>query len=376
MQVILKIGSLASLLILAFAGVAVAQGAASVILVEQGGTVCVGGTDVVWVAGADKVLRWRQKDGAVSEIQMPDLKHIDMARGAIIGCLVRPDGEMDLYYEEYFNIPGTRLDPVGWDKNRRVQTIWMSGNRHRVLLEISVPEGGNVDDTIRIVPELGVTVHDRTVERVADGLRYDVNLPEGAYILGVWPASRSWPVDPPDLVVCYAYPERQVKGGGCVVVRVGAVAMEQRSVEVDPRDINLMNWRYRWIDAETWCALKGPDSPGYAWPKRAAFDCESESKSPPIAKYPVTNGWASWRLSETDDYCRQRQVDSEALVVQAQCFGSDSQELAALLPKRRAWGGLGLVTGYEYSAASEWTMSIFSRHYNRPISGRLQSVKR
>ena len=301
MRVIPKIGSLAFTIVLLFAGMAVAQGARSVILVERGGTVCVGGTDVVWVAGGDKVLRWHQKDGAVSEIQMPDLKHVDMKRGAIVGCLVRPDGEIDLYYEEYFNIPGTRLDPVGWDGNRRVQTIWMSGKRHRVLLEISVPEGGNIDDTIRIVPELGVTVHDRTIERVADGLRYDVNLPEGAYILGVWPASRSWPVDPPDLVLCYAYPERQVKVGGCVIVRVGSVSMQQRPIDVEPRDINLMNWRYWRIDAENWCALKGPDSPGYAWPKRVAFDCESESKSLLIAKYPVADGWVSWRLSETDN---------------------------------------------------------------------------
>lgn len=373
---ILKLGALASLLILAFASVAVAQGRASVVLVEQGGAVCVGGTDVIWVAAGGRVLRWHQKDGAISEIQMPDLKHIDMERGGIVGCLMRPNGEIDLYYEELFNIPGTRLDPVGWDANRRVQTIWMSGDRHRVLLETTVPEGGNIDDTIRIVPELGVMVHDRTVERVADGLRYHVNLPEGAYILGVWPASRSWPVDPPDLVVCYAYPERQVKVGGCVVVRVGAASMEQRHVDVDTRDINLMNWRYRRIDAETWCALKGPASPGYAWPKRVAFDCGSESKSPPIASYPVNDGWVSWRLSERNDYCRQRQVDSEALVVQAQCFGSDSQELAVLLPTRRAWGGLGLVGGYEYPTASDWTMSIFSRQADRPIEGRLQPIRR
>jgi hypothetical protein len=362
------------LLTIAFAGAAVAEGAASIVLVKQDGKVCVGGTDVIWVAGRNKVLRWHQKDGAVSEIHMPDLNHIDVDRGAILGCLVRPNGEIDLYYEEYFNIPGTRARSAGWDANRRVQTIWMSGDRHRVLLQISVPEGGDIEDTIRIVPELGVTVHGQTVERVSDGLRYDVKLPEGAYILGVWPASRSWPVNPPDLVLCYAYPQVQVKAGGCIVVRIGASSMEQRSVDVDSRDINLMNWTYRRTDAEAWCALKGPDSPGYGWPNRVAFDCQSESKSPPLAEYPVANGWVGWRLSSSDDYCRQRFLDAEALIVQAQCFMSDAPDQVAQLPRRRAW--FGLVTGYEYPATSEWTMSVFSRDSERPIVGRLLPVNR
>src|SRR5262249_25616012 len=153
------------------------------------------------------------------------------------------------------------------------QTIWLSGSRHRALLTTSVPEGGYVEDTIRIVPELGITLHGKTVERVADGLRYDLELPEGAYVLGVWPASRSWPVDPLDLIACYAYPHNWVKPGGCVAIRIGATSMEQRPVAVNPRDINLMNWEYMPVNAESRCALKSPASRGYGWPDRVAFDC-------------------------------------------------------------------------------------------------------
>jgi hypothetical protein len=213
----LSLKSVIAGLFLAVSGVGslAAQDAASVVLVEHGGKVCVGGTDVIWVVGNGKVMRWRQRDGAVSEIRLPDLDHIDMGRGGILACLVRPDDSIDLYYEEYFNIPGTRLNRVGWDENRRLQTVWLSGLRHRALLTISVPEGGYVEDTIRIVPELGVTVHGPVVERVADGLQYKVELPDGARIIGVWPMSRRWPVEPSDLVLCYAFAEPLGRGMYC-----------------------------------------------------------------------------------------------------------------------------------------------------------------
>lgn len=253
-----------------------------------------------------------------------------------------------------------------------MQTIWLSGSRHRVLLDIEVPEGGYVEDTIRILPELGVTVHGLTVERVSDGLQYKVAAPDGAYLLGVWPASRNWPVDPPDILICYAYPPARVKAGGCVAVRIGSSSMEQRPLPVDPRDINLMNWEHIPVEAQYRCALKGPASRGYAWPNRAAFDCQSEQKSAVFAQYPVPTGWIDWRLAETGEICRQRHIGAEALTVQAQCFRPEGEELISMLPGKR--GYRGLVGGYEYSSTSGWTMSIFSRIASRPIEGRLVPV--
>jgi hypothetical protein len=370
----LSLKSVIAGLLLAASGIGAlaAQDAAAVVLVEYGGKVCVGGTDVIWVVSGGKVMRWRQRDGALSEIQLPDLGHIDRAQGGILGCLVRPDDSIDLYYEEYFNIPGTRWDRVGWDENRRVQTIWLSGSRHRALLTISVPEGGHVDDAIRIVPELGVTVHGRTVERISDGLRYDIELPDGAAMLGVWPTSRKWPVDPPELLVCYAYPRSPVAPGGCLAVRIGEKSMEQRRVAVNPRDINLMNREYVPVNAERHCTLKSTESRGYAWPDRATFDCESEQKSILFARYPIAKGWISWRINEINEICRQRHLGADAFIDQAQCFKPEGAELISALPSSRGYGGI--MDGYEYPA-SEWTLSIFGPRADRPIIGRLQLIK-
>lgn len=349
-----------------------AQDAAAVVFVENGGKVCVGGTDVIWVSDG-KVMRWRQRDGALSEIRLPDLGHVDMARGGILGCLVRPDDSIDLYYEEYFNIPGTRRQQLGWDANSRVQTIWLSGSRHRALLTISVPEGGYVEDTIRIVPELGVTVHGKTVERISDGLRYVVEIPGGARLFGIWPTSRKWPVDPPELLVCYAYPRPPViPGGGCLVVRIGEKSMEQRPVAVNPRDINLMNPDSFLANAESHCALKSSESRGYAWPDRAAFDCLRNQESILLAQYPIAKGWVSWRINDSGEICRQRQLGADAFIVQAQCFKPEGTEPIAGLPGSSGYGGI--MGGDEYPS-SEWTLSVFSPRSSRPITRRLQPIK-
>lgn len=130
------------------ASTAVAQNAATVVFVERNGKVCVGGSAVIWTTEDGKVRRWQQADGAVGEVHLPNLGHGHMARGDILGCRIHPTGEMDIYYEEYFNIPGTSPD-IGWDANRRVQTVWFSGSRHRELLTIKVPEGGDKAPTYR-----------------------------------------------------------------------------------------------------------------------------------------------------------------------------------------------------------------------------------
>jgi hypothetical protein len=230
----------------------VAQDAATVLLVRSG-SVCAGGTDVVWVTEDGRVWRWRKRDQAVSEIKVPPLNTNDRHQGGVQGCVARSDGGLDLYYDEYFNIPGTPLDRIGWDPNQRVQTIWLSAAKQRPLLTISVPEGGFGEDDILIVPALGVTLHSFEFERVADQLKYRIQVPDGAYILGVWPIVRAVPVEPAEIVVCYAFPWAEEKNGGCVSLRISDLAAKvesarsrgiQNAYEYPSRD-----WEVRLIDS-------------------------------------------------------------------------------------------------------------------------------
>ena len=319
---------------------AVAQEAATVLLV-RGGSICAGGTDVVWQTEDTRIWRWRRRDATVSEIKIPPLKTNDRFQGGVQGCVARADGGLDLYYDEYFNIPGTRLDRVGWDANQRVQTIWLSGTKQRPLLTISVPEGGFVEDQISIVPELGVTLHGLEFERVADQLKYKIEVPDSAYVLGVWPVTRTIPVHPADMVVCYAQP---------------------------PFFSSVLSADYR-------CALKGASSPGYVDSDHPRFDCfnpyvtiaGNQTMIFPMASYPLDRGMVTWSAASPARLCRSVLVGSEAVVADKRCLAPGTAELAAKIEAARL---RGLLSADEYPSR-DWQVRLFDRTANRPYEGRL-----
>jgi hypothetical protein len=307
-------------------------------------------------------------DGTTSDVEVPSFTPAARGRG-VVGCLIRPGGDLDLYYREsYFDPSHQPSDYL----SSRVRTVWMSGHRHRVLFDTPAPEGGDREAEIRFLPGLGVGVHDDlTIERIADGLKYKLEVPERTRLHGVWPASRGWPVDPPELVICYGYGVGSIRSGGCVVVRVGTSSMEQRPIAFDSRDGYLMN-QYDYPFAEEpsrRCSLKSPASIGYDWPRRATFDCFDYGKVPYFGVYPVDNGLAVWRPLRSDMICRQRSVDADALIVQAQCYRMESNEFRAALADARTRSIL--FGSFEHAAPSGWTATLLGRDVARPITGRL-----
>lgn len=360
--------ALGLLLAAAAGGSSSAEDARSVVFVTWGGTVCVGGNDVMWGERDGRIKRWRRQDGSISDVKVPSLGSDSVGRG-VLGCLVRPGGDFDLYYSEsYFDPSHQPSDHL----SNRIRTVWMSGDRHRVLLDTPAPEGGDREAEIRFLPGLGVGVHDDlTIERIADGLKYKLEVPERTRLHGVWPASRGWPVEPPELVVCYGYGADSIRPGGCAVVRVGASSMEQRPIEFDARDSFLMNqYDYPFPEEPSRrCALKSPASIGYDWPRRAAFDCFDYGKVRYFGVYPVDNGIAVWRPLRSDMICRQRSIDADALVVQAQCYRMEGNEFRAALADALTKGSLG--GSFEHAAPSGWTVTLLGRGIERPITGRL-----
>jgi hypothetical protein len=342
-----------------------AQDARSVVFMVDGGRVCVGGNDVMWGDKEGRIKRWRRQDGAMSDVDVPSFSPAATDRG-VVGCLIRPGGDLDLYYiESYID----RSQPSDYLANR-VRTIWMSGNRHRVLLDTSAPEGGDREPEIRILPGLGVGVRDDlTIERIADGLKYKVDAPERTRLHGVWPASRGWPVEPPELVICWGYGEDSIKPGGCTAVRVGDTAMEQRPIAFDSRD-SLFMAKYVFAEEPSRrCALKSPASIGYGWPGRATFDCVDYGRDRFFGTYPVDNGFVIWRQLRPGTICRQRSVDADALVVQAQCYRvEDSAFRAAFADALTKSAFMG---SFEHAGTSGWTATLVGRDVGRPITGRL-----
>jgi hypothetical protein len=346
-----------SLLALA-GGASLAREAASVVLVTRGGAVCAGGGDVIFADSNATIRRWHQRDGTLNDMAVPDLGHVDVGR-LVLGCLVRPDGEIDLYYEEYYSVPGTQGDLAG-RPIRKVQTIWASGGRHRVLLDIHVPEGGQYDGLIDIFPELGIGVYeDLTIVRASDGLHFKAEIPEHMRVKDMWPASRTSPVEPPALVICYSNPLFGMRPARCIAIHIGQTAMDQRPFAIDSRDANILatlpfdfpRTHYRP------CMLKPP----------ADFDCFLDTTGGFFASYPAATGYVAWRRFLPDRICRQRSIGIDSLVVQARCFRFEGPDRRALF---QAMSG-GWVKGYEYPSQSGWTMTHIDGAVGRPITVRL-----
>lgn len=358
-------GLVLGLLIAATSGPAAAQDGRSVVFVTGGGTACVGGNDVMWGDKDGRIRRWRRQDGAISDVEVPSLSPAATGRG-VVGCLIRSGGGLDLYYGESYV---DRTQPSDYLANR-VRTVWMSGDRHRVLIDTPAPEGGDREPEVRILPGLGVGVYDDlTIERIADGLKYKLQVPERTRLHGVWPASRGWPVDPPELVVCWGYGQGSVKPGGCAAVRVGDAAMEQRSIAFDSPDSYIMDAYVFAEEPSRRCALKAPASIGYGWPGRATFDCVDYGRSEFFGTYPVDNGFVIWRPLRPGTICRQRSVDAAAFVVQAQCYRVEDSALRAALADALTKGAL--MGSFEHAAPSGWTVTLLGREVGRPITGRL-----
>ncbi len=342
-----------------------AQDGRSVVLMVSGGTTCVGGSDVMWGDKDGGIKRWRRQDGATSNVEVPSLSPAASGRG-VVGCLIRPGGDLDLYYIESYVDRSQTSDYLA----NRVRTIWMSGSRHRVLLDTRAPEGGDREPEIRILPGLGIGVYDDlTIERISDGLKFKVETPDRTRLHGVWPASRGWPVDPPELVICWGHYQGSIRPGGCTAVRVGDAAMEQRAIAFDPRDSHFMNEYYFAEEPSRRCALKSPASIGYGWSDRATFDCINFGRDRFYAPYPVDNGFVVWRPLRPGIICRQRSVDADALVVQAQCFKVEGDAPRAALAD--AMTRSAMMGSSEHAAPSGWTVTLLGRDVDRPVTGRL-----
>jgi hypothetical protein len=342
-----------------------AQDGASVVFVVSGGKACVGGDDVMWGDKDGRIKRWRRQDGATSDVEVPSLIPAAWGRG-VVGCLIRPGVDRDLYYVESYVDRSQPSDHLA----NRVRTVWMSGSRHRVLLDTPAPEGGDREAEIRILPGLGVGVYDDlTIERISDGLKFKVQVPDRARLHGVWAASHGWPLESPELVICWGYGQDSIKAGECTAVRVGDTAMEQRPIAFDPRDSFFMKNYVFAEEPNRRCALKTPASIGYGWPSRATFDCVDFGRDRFYAPYPVYNGSVIWRPLRPGIICRQRSVDAHALVVQAQCFNVEGDAPRAALAD--AMTRSAMVGSFEHAAPSGWTVTLLGRDVDRPITGRL-----
>jgi hypothetical protein len=359
-------GLVLGLLLIAVAGGPLAaQDGRSVVFMTHGGTVCVGGNDAMWGDKDGRIKRWRRQDGAISDVEVPSYSPAAVRRG-VVGCLSRPGGDLDLYYKESYI---DRSQPSDYLASR-VRTIWMSGGRHRVLLDTPTPEGGDREADIRFLPGLGVGVHDDlTIERFTDGLKLKLEVPERTVLHGVWPASRGWPVDPPELVVCWGYSRDSIKAGGCTAVRVGATAMEPRPIAFDSRDSLFMANYVFAEEPSRRCALKSPASIGYGWPDRATFDCVDFGRDLFVGAYPVDNGFVIWRKLRPGTICRQRSVDADALVVQAQCYRVEDGALRTALAD--AMTKSAFMGSFEYPGTSGWTLTLLGRTVDQLITGRL-----
>jgi hypothetical protein len=355
------------LAVLAAARLVSAQESASVVFVAEGGAVCVGGGDVMWADANNRIIRWHRRNGVLSEVAVPASDLVDLSR-EVVGCLVRPDGTIDLYYVEGYSIPGIRTDLGGLARSGR--TVWTSGGRHRVLQDFGILDTGVVGPKVQIVPELGVVVHDDVVvERASDGATYKIELPKDMQVYGAWPASRRWPVDPSELVVCYGYSGRykgaRQEAAGCFALLVEETPMKQRPLQADTRDTNLMAQMYA-PDNEPvrLCALRPPADGVYPL-RRATFDCFHNIfiQGQYRLRYAVDNGIVVWRRRLPDSLCRQRSVDIDGLVVQAQCFRIEGMKF---LPATNI--AVDLATGYEYPATSGWTATFVGREANPPVT--------
>jgi len=356
-------------------GASRAEGGRSVVLIGGGGAVCADGHDVIWGTYDDaKVWRWHRDDGVVSEIEIPNLDPKIYYRG-VRGCLVRPNG-IDLYFDEEHVVEGAKpTNGVYNADDYRTRTVAMVDGRRHVVLDQHISESGG-EEQIRFFPALGVGLRDDlTLERYSDDLKYKVKTPTDSHLLGAWSVSRDGRADPPELVVCYAFPAEQTKEGGCVVINVGAGAMQQRDISVENSFIYQMNEEWglyqSWREADSYCGLKGPTSKGNEWPRRARFDCRKDPKGRGFGvRYPVANGYVVWEtlLPSLKNVCRQRSVGEDQYIVQVQCFEIAGDALLSALPN----GLSGL--GYEYPAESQWTVTLFVPETNRPITGHLVST--
>lgn len=86
-------------------------------------------------------------------------------------------------------------------------------------------------------------------------------------------------VDPPEVLLCHAFPPAKVRAGGCIAIRTDGARMQQSDVAIDPRDSNLMQGDYLQVEAQARCMLKATTSSGFAWPQRATFDCQDRLSS-------------------------------------------------------------------------------------------------
>jgi hypothetical protein len=339
-------------------GVALAQEAASVVLVSRGGAVCAGGNDVIFADRDARIRRWHQRDGSLSDVAVPDLAHIEVGR-EVVGCLVRSNGQIDLYYKEYYSVPGTRSDLAGRPV-RKVQSIWASGDRHRVLLDIVVPEGGSYEGLIEIFPEIGVGVHeDLTIVRASDGLRFKAEIPEGMRVKDMWASGGASTAVQPDLVICYGHMYTGTRPASCIAVRIGETAMVQRPFAIDSRDAGILGTLPFGFPRTHYrpCMLKPPDN----------FDCFAQTTGGFFASYPTARGYIAWRRFPPERICRQRSVGIDALVVQARCFHFEGTERRSLFEQMSK----GWVTGYEYPSQSGWTMTRIDGEVGHPITVRL-----
>ncbi len=370
-----KVLALGILLLAVLAGTANAQDAARRALFALGDArICTGGTDVVWPLDG-KLMRWRRRDDKLTEVVVPNLGQVDFGR-FVSDCAVTDGDTLELYYGEIYSLPDTRTD-FG-EAARSIRLVWLSADRHRILIDSWTPDTGDLPP-ITILADAGVVIWNAesaapTVERVSDGFKFPVTFKDGgSQVFGIWAAPRVHRIDPVSVVLCYSHPRGTGGEGGCLVVRFGASGVEQRPLQVEPRFINIFGRFGRRFPAERLCGLKAQTLTTDGWLERVDFDCSVENPySQSFVTYSVANGMITWRRLAPNQICRQRQVNIDGLVVQAQCFRAEAALVAELLFSRES--NTYVAQGFEDTSAAEWTLSLIGSAPEQAISSRLVPV--
>jgi hypothetical protein len=342
----------------------------AITLLTGHGRVCDNGSGFAWVNERKQVLRWDYNESAPTRVELPQLVPPALSR-AIVGCVKRED-DFELYYTEDVALPGTRSDSGGPAISRR--TLWRSTKQYR-LLDETVSGGG--DFLIAgnfLLPAAGAVVRtDFTIERMTDGLRRPLAVPQQATLVYATSMPAPSGTEPADVAICFTAPRAQGASLICQAVHVGANGIETWPLELPTRDATtiLDGRRYAPANLAFRCAASIGGERSVNRPDKIAFDCRPPLLPfAPSTQYPTSSGYVVWRGLAKTPYCRQRYRGAEALLVEAQCFrlGDGSSTSKSLLEALLA---APISDGSEAVSTEGWRLSVLGRESALPSVDRL-----